>query len=110
MANFGDRPVYLDRRARATDAEVCMTGSAHDWKPLSFALETTTRTVDDVTPREPEAIDARVYAVCLGCRSWTFLNVDYVGYSLGGPAEFDPTLDAFGRYKPWVEDPYRLFR
>lgn len=91
-----ERPSYADRQHNAKprrDGLKCVDGSDHDWKPISFVFET--QLLDGygrVQVRQPAINDGRVYLVCLGCCSHTYVNTDWVGYYLGGPEHVDPTL------------------
>ncbi|MFI6317320.1 hypothetical protein ACIBG8_07365 [Nonomuraea sp. NPDC050556] len=91
------RPSNADRQVNAKPRgahDKCVDGENHLWKPLSFVFET--QLLDAygrVRIRQPKTTAARVYCVCLGCRSWTYVEADWVGYYLGGPEHVDPTLD-----------------
>ncbi|HET6636805.1 MAG TPA: hypothetical protein VFH77_17440 [Streptomyces sp.] len=58
----------------------------HQWQPLSFVFET--QLLDRqgrVLARQPDIEEGRVYAVCMPCRSHTYLVTAWVGYYLGYP-------------------------
>lgn len=58
----------------------------HQWQPLSFVFET--QLLDGlgrVEIRQPDIDKARVYAVCMPCRSHTYVETAWVGYYLGRP-------------------------
>ncbi len=90
------RPSYADRQFNAKprrDGAKCADGQEHAWQPVSFVFETQLLDSDGrVQIRQPAINDGRVYLVCLGCRSHTYVNTDWVGYYLGGPEDIDPTL------------------
>ncbi|MEO3856155.1 hypothetical protein [Acrocarpospora sp. B8E8] len=87
---------YYDRQSNAKprrDGGLCVDGKEHVWQPLSFRFET--QVLDErgrVEIRQPDLIDAHVYCLCWGCRSWTYVSADWVGFQLGGPEQVDPTL------------------
>lgn len=58
----------------------------HQWQPLSFVFET--QLLDGsgrVVVRQPDLEKGRVYAVCMPCRSHTYVETAWVGYYLGYP-------------------------
>lgn len=58
----------------------------HQWQPLSFVFET--QLLDErgrVAVRQPDMDSGRVYAVCMPCRSHTYIETAWVGYYLGYP-------------------------
>ncbi|GAA0918621.1 hypothetical protein [Nonomuraea longicatena] len=91
------RPSYADRQLNAKPRgahDKCVDGEDHAWKPLSFVFECQLLDAHGrVQIRQPNTTAAQVYCVCLGCRSWTYVETDWVGFYLGGPEHVDPTLD-----------------
>lgn len=91
------RPSYADRQINARPHgahDKCVDGEDHTWKPLSFVFEGQLLDAHGrINIRQPNTTAAKVYCVCLGCRSWTYVEADWVGYYLGGPEHVDPTLD-----------------
>ncbi|MEU7403825.1 hypothetical protein [Streptomyces sp. NPDC044948] len=58
----------------------------HRWQPLSFVFETQLLDQDGrVLVRQPTIDGGRVYAVCMPCRSHTYIETSWVGYYLGRP-------------------------
>ncbi|MEU3899773.1 hypothetical protein [Streptomyces sp. NPDC045251] len=58
----------------------------HQWQPLSFVFETQLLDRDGrVLARQPAIDGGRVYAVCMPCRSHTYIETSWVGYYLGRP-------------------------
>lgn len=58
----------------------------HQWQPLSFVFETQLLGADGrVHVRQPSIDEGRVYAVCMPCRSHTYIVTAWVGYYLGRP-------------------------
>lgn len=58
----------------------------HQWQPLSFVFETQLLDrLGRVEVRQPDLEQGRVYAVCLPCRSHTYIETAWVGYYLGYP-------------------------
>ncbi|SHI66627.1 hypothetical protein SAMN05444521_8180 [Streptomyces sp. 3214.6] len=58
----------------------------HQWQPVSFRFET--QLLDErgrVEIRQPSIDEGRVYAVCMPCRSHTYIVTAWVGYFLGYP-------------------------
>lgn len=58
----------------------------HRWQPLSFVFET--QMLDSsgrVVVRQPDLDKGCVYAVCMPCRSHTYIETAWVGYYLGYP-------------------------
>lgn len=73
---------------RGVDSALCNNGKPHGWQPLSFVFET--QMLDDhgrVVMRQPAIQDARVYAVCMGCYTYTYLVAEWTGYYLGGAGD-----------------------
>ncbi|MEV6036011.1 hypothetical protein AB0L65_32990 [Nonomuraea sp. NPDC052116] len=95
-----DRGSYADRQMNAhfkglprSSGTKCLQGAEHNWLPVSFRFET--QLLDGwgrVDVRQPAINDGHVYFICMGCRSWSYMRFDYVGYQLGGPEDVDPTL------------------
>ncbi|MFB6512082.1 hypothetical protein ACFCW4_02725 [Streptomyces virginiae] len=85
---YTDCDARRHRPLRDDDATTCpktATGE-HQWQPLSFVFET--QMLDDsgrVVVRQPDIDRARVYAVCMPCRSHTYIETAWVGYFLGYP-------------------------
>jgi hypothetical protein len=76
------------RPQRHSDATRCpnTADGEHQWQPLSFVFET--QMLDPqgrVIVRQPSIDEARVYAVCMPCRSHTYVVTAWVGYYLGYP-------------------------
>jgi hypothetical protein len=60
----------------------------HKWQPCSFRFETQLLDREGrVVIRQPELHNARVYCVCMKCRSWTYIEAHDIRYFLGGPTE-----------------------
>ena len=77
-----------ERRHGKPDVAACDDGEPHRWQPLSFVFET--QLLDGsgrVVIRQPDTEKARVYAVCMECRSHTYVETEWVGYYLGGPGD-----------------------
>ena len=67
-------------------------GCAHDWVPLSFVFET--QLLDKhgrVLIRQPHLDTGRVYCVCMGCHSHTYIETKWAGYYLDAPAAANVT-------------------
>lgn len=76
-------------------SDKCNDGEDHRWQPLSFSFETQLLDGEGrVLVRQPDLKEARVYCVCLGCNSWTWVVTEWVGYYRGGDgfAGPDPVL------------------
>lgn len=67
---------------------LCNDGAEHRWQPVSFRFET--QLLDGsgrVVIRQPDLREARVYMVCLGCNTHTYVVTEWAGYYLGGPGD-----------------------
>lgn len=76
------------RPLRDTDATTCprTPDGKHQWQPLSFVFETQLLDASGrVLIRQPDLDKGRVYAVCMPCRSHTYVETAWVGYYLGYP-------------------------
>jgi hypothetical protein len=83
--NRADR--LLNRRG---DGLACNDGLAHRWQPLSFVFESQLLDGDGrVLIRQPAIEDGRVYVVCLGCNSHTYVVTEWAGFYLGDPSMAD---------------------
>lgn len=89
-------------------AQVCNDGNDHQWQPLSFVFET--QLLDEsgrVRIRQPGITEGRVYVVCMGCRSHSYVVTEWVGYFLGGPGDGsagpDPVLGS-PSFDGWNDD------
>ncbi|MFJ1653479.1 hypothetical protein ACIOC2_19230 [Streptomyces sp. NPDC088337] len=76
------------RPLRHGEATVCpgTPDGEHQWQPLSFVFETQLLGAEGrVIVRQPSIDEGRVYAVCMPCRSHTYIVTAWVGYHLGHP-------------------------
>lgn len=81
-------------------AQLCNDREEHRWQPVSFRFETQLLDHEGrVRVRQPDLQQGRVYMVCLGCNSHTYVDTEWVGYFLGGPGDGhagpDPVLKMF---------------
>lgn len=89
--------------------QVCNDGNDHQWQPVSFVFETQLLDGEGrVRIRQPNISEGRVYVVCMGCRSHTYVVTEWVGYFLGGPGDGeagpDPVLGSPACGTPFDED------
>lgn len=78
------RADWLGNTGRRYDE--CADGSEHNWQPLSFVFES--QLLDGagrVVIRQPAIHEGRVYVVCMGCHSHTYIQTTWVGYWLPPP-------------------------
>ena len=77
----GRRPGYDAPDASGVDWRDC----AHKWQPVSMVFETQLLDPEGrVLIRQPDAKAGRVYIVCLGCGSHTYMPTKFI-YRLNGP-------------------------
>ena len=68
----------------------CIDGNDHRWQPVSFRFETQLLDTEGrVRIRQPAIDDARVYFVCVPCRSWTYQEMQWIGWRMGSAAELE---------------------
>lgn len=69
----------------------------HNWTPVSFAFET--QLLDSngrVRVRQPDTEHGRVYFICTGCASHTYMSTSWVGYRMLGAEDSGDGLDFDG--------------
>ena len=61
----------------------------HKWQPVQLAMESEVLRLENgqIRPeiRQPDITDAKLYAVCLKCLSWSYYVVAWAGFYLGSP-------------------------
>lgn len=70
---------------------------SHNWTPVSFAFET--QLLDSngrVMVRQPDLELGRVYFICVGCASHTYMSTSWVGYRMLGAEDSGDGLDFDG--------------
>lgn len=83
-ANWQSRDSRLTNSGRR--ATLCGDGEEHRWQPVSFVFESPL--LDDhgrVIIRQPNTRTGRVYLLCMGCHTHTYMKTEWVGYWLSGP-------------------------
>lgn len=86
------RADWLSNTGRRYDE--CVDGTEHAWQPVSFRFES--QLLDEqgrVQIRQPSIHEARVYLVCMGCHSHTYIETTWVGYWLPPPERPEPDED-----------------
>ena len=92
MRQTMSRADWLSNTGRRYDE--CVDGTEHTWQPVSFVFES--QLLDDagrVLIRQPAVDDGRVYLVCMGCHSHTYVHTKWVGYWLPAPETPDDDED-----------------
>jgi hypothetical protein len=67
----------------------------HEWQPISMVFETQLLDQDGrVLVRQPDLDEGRIYLVCLGCASHTYVTTSWIGFRLIGSEDANPRFRA----------------